>query len=380
MIPKPTVLQIVRTYLPRTENWIYHQVNHIERYRSVFASKALANARVFPFEPVYSLSKSALPARLLDRFLTRRMGYSRFFAGIATAEKAAIIHAHGGGIATFVATAALRVNLPLVVSFYGVDMWKHAEGESGLRRKYKQVFEVGTLFLAEGPAAARQLARIGCPEGRITVHRLGVDVSEIPFVERHLRGDQLRVLMASRFVEKKGIPYGVEAFARVARDNPGMRLTIVGDSGSARDAKVRKQIMKIARQYHVERQVSIRGFMSLPALSDLAHQHEVLLHPSITAQSGDSEGGHPVVMTMLAAGGMPILATRHCDIPQIVDDKRSGWLVSERNVDELEKVLRTIVSDPSSLPEMGRYARKLVQERYDIRAMRLDAVYDRIMR
>jgi len=375
---QPTVVQVVRTYLPRTENWIYEQVRHVERYRQVFASKAIANADLFPFDAVYSLSRSPLRTRLFDRAYSRRLGYSPYFSDVFTREKARIVHAHGGLVGSFIASSAERLSLPLVVSFYGVDMWKHPDGETGLRAKYTDVFRTGALFLAEGPAAANQLARIGCPEEKIIVHRLGVDVQSIPFVERNRDGRALRILMASRFVEKKGIPYGVEAFCRVAHDNPSMRLTIVGDSGSARDAKAIKQIMDIAHRYRVERQVCVRGFMALSELRELADEHDILLHPSVTAGNGDSEGGHPVVMTMLAAGGMPILATTHCDIPQIVEDKRTGWLVSERNAGEIEGVLRSVVSDSSCLPEFGRSARKLVEDRYDIRAMRLDSVYDRI--
>jgi hypothetical protein len=56
----PTVIQVVRTYLPLPENWIYEQVRHTERYRSVFATKATANLDTFPFDPIYSVSKSPL--------------------------------------------------------------------------------------------------------------------------------------------------------------------------------------------------------------------------------------------------------------------------------------------------------------------------------
>jgi Glycosyltransferase len=268
----------------------------------------------------------------------------------------------------------------MIVSFYGTDMWKHPEGEAGLRRKYADVFRVGELFLAEGPAAAAQLERIGCPENRIVIHRLGVDVGAIPFKPRSVSdGAELKVLMASRFVEKKGIPYAIEGFCRVARDNPRIRLTVVGDSGSSKDTKVRKAVEKTARDHGVSDQVTIHGFMGREQLRELAEQHHVLLHPSIQAKTGDAEGGHPVVMTMLAASGMPILATRHCDIPEIVADGETGWLVAERSADEIEAVLRNIVSDPSMLNRFGVAARKLAGEKYDIRTMRMDSVYDRVL-
>ena len=376
----PTVLHVVRTYLPRTENWIYEQVRHIERYRSVFASKATANVDAFPFDPIYSVSKAPLRVRILDREIRKRAGYSPYFSSVAAREHASILHAHGGGIATFVAASAHRSEIPMVVSFYGTDMWTHPDGEAGLRRKYADVFRYGALHLAEGPAAAAQLVRIGCPADRVLVHRIGVDVASIPFEPRSLAdGADLKVLMASRFVDKKGIPYGIEGFCRVARDNPHMRLTLVGDSGSTKDARRRKEFETTARRHGVSNQITILAFMGRDELRDLAEQHHILLHPSVQANSGDSEGGHPVVMTMLAASGMPILATRHCDISEIVRDNETGWLVSERNADEIEATLRSIVRNPSMLSEFGHAARRLVEAKYDIRSIRLDTVYDRVL-
>lgn len=373
-------MQVVRTYLPLPENWIYEQVRHLERYRSVFATKSTANLDTFPFDPIYSVSRSRIHVRILDRKIRKRAGYSPFFSSVVESEGVSILHAHGGGIATFVVASAYRSNIPMVVSFYGTDMWKHPEGEAGLRRKYADVFKHAALSLAEGPAAAAQLVRIGCPEDRVAIHRLGVDVAAIPFKPRSLAdGAELRVLMASRFVEKKGIPYAIEGFCRVARENLRMRLTVVGDSGSAKDSRVRKEIEKTVTRHGVGDQVAILGFMGREELRTLAEQHHVLLHPSIHAPTGDSEGGHPVVMTMLAASGMPILATRHCDIPEVVRDNETGWLVSERNADEIEATLRNIVRDPSMLHAFGCEARKLVEEKYDIRTMRLDSVYDRML-
>lgn len=377
----PTVIQVVRTYLPLTENWIYDQVRHTERYRSVFATKsAVANLSTFPFDPIYSVSKCPLHVRLLDREIRKRAGYSPYFSRLLDHERAGILHAHGGGIATFVVRSAHRSNVPMIVSFYGTDIWKHPEGEAGLRRKYADVFHLGELFLAEGPAAAAQLVRIGCPENRVVIHRLGVDVGAIPFKPRSLdNGAELKVLMASRFVEKKGIPYAIEGFCRVARDNPRIRLTVVGDTGSSKDRHFRKEIEKAVRQHEVADQITILGFMGREQLRELADQHHILLHPSIKATTGDSEGGHPVVMTMLAASGVPILATRHCDIPEIVRNGETGWLVAERSADEIESVLRSIVRNPSMLIRFGIAARKLVETKYDIRTMRLDSIYDRVL-
>ena len=378
---QPCVLHAVRTYLNQTENWIYDQARNIERYRSVFASRTLANVAMFPFSPLYSLQHLPPESRLKDRLSAWRKGHSPFFARIAAREDARIVHIHGGNMAMTVAGAAQSARLPFIVSFYGMDMWKHAGGGvDALRKKYSDVFSRGRLFIVEGPAAAAQLERIGCPADRIVMNRLGVDVAAIPFHQRSVSsGGNLRVLMAARFTEKKGIPYGVEGFCRVAKLNPGMRLTIVGDSGSRRDRRAIADILAIAGRHGVARQVEVRRFMPLPDLQSLADEHDVLLHPSVTAESGDSEGGHPVVMTLLAAAGMPIIATRHCDIPEVVEDGRTGWLVAERNAKAIAQVFSNIVDDASCIASMSIAARRLVESKYDIRRLRLDGVYDRCL-
>jgi colanic acid/amylovoran biosynthesis glycosyltransferase len=317
---------------------------------------------------------------LNDRLSTWRKGHSPFFARVAAREEARIVHIHGGNMAMTVAGSALRAGLPFIVSFYGVDMWKHPAGAEGLKKKYRDVFASGRLFIVEGPAAASQLEAIGCNPDRIVINRLGVDVAAIPFHQRSVSsGGNLRVLMAARFTEKKGIPYGVEGFCRVAKLNPGMRLTIVGDSGSRRDERARAEILAIVGAHGVAGQVDVRPFMPLRELEALASEHDVLLHPSVTARSGDSEGGHPVVMTLFAATGMPIIATRHCDIPEVVEDGRTGWLVAERNAKALAQVFSNIVDDASCIASMSVAARKLVESKYDIRRLRLDSVYDRCL-
>ncbi len=378
---QPSVLQIFGTFLRRSENWVYEQTMSLERYHAVFGSRHRQNQEWFPLDELACIDDLPLHARLWDRAVRKRKGFSPFMVTLARDVRPVLIHAHFGPVAAGAVGVAKAIGVPLVASFYGVDMWKHAEGAPGLRRRYADLFAHAAVCLVEGPAAGARLIEIGCDPARIATHRLGVDVRSIGVQPRRpAEGGALCVLMASRFVEKKGLRYGVEAFARVARDNPAMRLTIVGKGTSAREAAIANELNQIARRHGVSEQVRIHGFMPLASLVSLARSHHLLMHPSVHAEDGDAEGGHPVVMTLLAAGGMPILATRHCDIPAIVSDGETGWLVDERDSSGLEAILREIVADPSVLPAFGRRARELVEANYDIRQHPLDDVYDRVLK
>lgn len=379
---RPTVAQDVgAVYLNQSENWIYHQVRHLEQHRSIFLAKRTANLELFPWEPVYSLRQLGRARRQWNRFARNLLGYFPLFASACRREGVRLLHAHNGLNGMRAVRLARILGVPLVTSFYGRDMYFHPSGEAGLRRAYRSLFARGTAFIVEGPAAGAKLVRLGCPPERIHIHRLGVEPDTIEFLPRAPVGDEpLKVLMAARFVEKKGFPYGVEAFCRVAREEPRLRLTIVGDAGEApAEVRIRERLQALVQDYQVADQVSHIGFVTRPSLHELAREHHLFLHPSVQASDGDAEGGHPVVLTEMAAAGMPIIATRHCDIPEVVIDGETGWLCAERSVDDIAAALREAVSRPELLLARGRRARRLVESKYDLRSQTLDGIYGEVL-
>ena len=102
------------------------------------------------------------------------------------------------------------------------------------------------------------------------------------------------------------------------------------------------------------------------------------MHPSVTARNGDAEGGHPVVLTEAAASGTPIIGTRHCDIPAIVRDNETGWLVAERDVGGLVDALTEAYRMPERVQWLGQNARRFVESHYDVRNNRLDRIYSHL--
>jgi colanic acid/amylovoran biosynthesis glycosyltransferase len=65
----------------------------------------------------------------------------------------------------------------------------------------------------------------------------------------------------------------------------------------------------------------------------------VLIHPSVTASDGDSEGGAPTILLEAQAIGTPIVTTRHADIPYVVPEGPGVWLCDEHDVDALGRSL-----------------------------------------
>jgi colanic acid/amylovoran biosynthesis glycosyltransferase len=102
----------------------------------------------------------------------------------------------------------------------------------------------------------------------------------------------------------------------------------------------------------------------------------VCIQPSRTAADGDSEGGAPTVLLEMQAAGIPVVATRHADIPNVVADPDA--LVEEEDVDGLAAALVRLAGlsedDWRTLAEHGR---ALVEAEHDARSVagQVEALY-----
>lgn len=378
MTDRPSVAHLVTPYLFLTGSWIHSQLGHNPRYRAVVMTQASENLSIFPFEPVHDFSRGRGMAGRL-RFAVAKYLLGRFPAGpyieAAHRERVVLLHAHQGweGARTIHLRGALGV--PLITSFYGRDA-SMLPRKRYWRTLYRRLFAEGDLFLAEGSHMARTLASIGCPSDRIRTVHLGVDLSRIPLRPPRLRPDSEFIgLIAASFREKKGIPMALEAAARLLPRWPGLRLRLVGDG------PLRPVIEGRIRRSDLAGKVEIVGYCDFPAYLRELGRADFLLAPSFTASDGDCEGGAPVCLLDAQAAGLPIVATLHCDIPEVTRPGRSALLSPEKDIDALAANIEELISHPERWESMGREGRAHVEAEYDIsrQAARMADTYDDLL-
>ena len=116
------------------------------------------------------------------------------------------------------------------------------------------------------------------------------------------------------------------------------------------------------------------GYVPHNRLIEIAYDHHIFLAPSVHASDGDAEGGFPVILTEILATGMPVVAFNHCDIPEIIQDGKTGFLVPERDVDALTEKISYLIEHPEMGAEIARAGRTHVEANYDI-----DKLNDRLV-
>jgi colanic acid/amylovoran biosynthesis glycosyltransferase len=338
------------------------------------------NLADFRVGTVHCLRDTNRAGQLWDRGL-RRIGWRPhlgFLVRIARQERVRVIHSHFGPVALSNTSAARACNAKHVVSFYGADITQRPANGPTLEQRYHRLFEAVDAVLCEGPFMARKATALGCPEDKICIHHLGVNLKTLPFQPRKWQsGETLRVLLSGTFREKKGIPYAIRALGQTAR-RADIEITVIGDATTKPgDIEEKEQILDALRQTGLGRKTRLLGFQPHEVLIAEAYRNHLFICPSVTAQDGDAEGGAPVTLIEMAASGMPVVATTHCDIPNIIADGVSGFLVPERDESLLADAIGRLIVEPDRWQRLSENARRDIEVRFCARRQgrRLSEIY-----
>lgn len=372
-------------WLPLTENWIHTQVRCLPPSISahVVCGRRLDDGS-FTLPQLHSYADLPRLERLrvlvaavftLGSSLGRRRA---LIADVAKRSGARVVHSQFGHTAYDSATAVRRLGLAHVVTFYGGDMSAAPASDARWRDRYAVLFRLADRVLCEGPHMAGQIRKLGCPADKLRVHHLGVDLEALPFRPRAWQpGEALRVLIAASFREKKGIPYAIQALAKIAAEVP-LQVTVIGDArADHKSLAEKKRILDTIAQSGLSERVRLLGYQPHSILLEEAYRHHVFLSPSVTASDGDSEGGAPVSLIEMMATGMPVVSSRHADIPEVIEDGVGGFLADERDVDMLAAHLRRLIAQPDQWPAFCAAARARVEREFDAyrQGLRLAAIY-----
>ena len=365
----PRVLHAVDQFLARSETFVYTVVTGHQHYEASVLCHTRANAGEFPFPRVHEQPKPVsrrTAAWWLAASIERAGGRSAWRRGVDAVlarVDPAVVHAHFGPIGCEMIPVTRAAGRPLVTSLYGVDAavlpylprW---------RERYARLFRDGDLFLAEGPEMRKKVIAAGAPADRTVTHPIALDLTKYP---RWAPDGSPTVLFAGRFVEKKGLPDAIAAFARARVQMPQARMTIVGGGGGEDEARA------LTRRLGIAGAVEFAGMQPHAEVIRRLTAAAVFIHPSVTASDGDSEGGAPTILLEAQAIGTPIVTTRHADIPHVVPEGAGVHLCAEHDVEALGLALVAALQQrtPSS-------AAHVIAEHDVARVMpRLEAIYAR---
>lgn len=358
-----------------SETFIPAQVNLLSKYQPCYVGTKVLNTQLLGnsqvIAPLDGKSK-------LYRLLFMLAGYT-LPSWLTRLKKVnpKLIHAHFGVDGVFALPLAKKLQIPLVVTFHGYDItvddcdnslsgWMHRLYK--IRRQL--LFKQSNTCIAVSKFIRSKLIEKGCPEDKILVHYIGVDVQKFtpnPDIKR-----TPVVLFVGRLVEKKGCEYLIKAMSQVQSVLPELELVLIGD-GELRSS-LEKQASECLTRYR------FLGSQSPDVVKNWMNQALLLAAPSVTSVKKDSEG-LPICILEAQAMGLPVVASYHAGIPEAIIHGETGFLAAERDWQTLGEHILTLASNSTLRKSFAAEGRLHMEREFNLKlnTKKLEAIYDSIL-
>jgi glycosyltransferase involved in cell wall biosynthesis len=179
--------------------------------------------------------------------------------------------------------------------------------------------------------------------------------------------DEIVYTYAARLYPEKAHDILVDAFHKAAREQPNIRLLILG-VGPLEEA-IRAQI----RNLGAGDRIHMPGFVK--EIPDVLRSVDVMVHASY------AEGIALAIYEGMLAG-LPVIGSNVDGTPEVVLPGKTGWIVPPGDSESLRKAILEAATRPDLREIYGRQARELIETQYnmDVALDQLYAVYDRLLR
>ena len=166
-----------------------------------------------------------------------------------------------------------------------------------------------------------------------------------------------RLLTVSRFVEKKGIEYALQAVANCVEEYPTLEYRIVGSG--PRKQRYNTLIDRLEIQDHI----TFLSNISDKELTRELDEASAFLLPCVVAKDGDRDGIPVAIMEAMAMETPPI-STYVSGIPELVEHEKNGYLCAERSINDIASAIRRCLSAEDD--SIGMIARETIKRKHDI--------------
>jgi len=263
---------------------------------------------------------------------------------------------HAGPIQSAAFLAALSGFHPLVSMSWGSDLLLDADRSAWMRWVTRFTLRRTTVLAADCRTVLEKAAQFGFPPQRVVLFPWGVELARFQpgradaFRARRGWQDAFVVLSLRTWEPLYGVDVVARGFARAARQNPRLRLLLLGGGSQA------GLIRSIFEQEGVQEQVFFGGQVNG---DDLPQYYQAA---DLYVSASHSDGSSVSLMEALASG-LPVLVS---DIPsnrEWITPGREGWLFADGDDRALSEGILRAAGQPEGLKEMRLAARRLAEER-----------------
>lgn len=174
------------------------------------------------------------------------------------------------------------------------------------------------------------------------------------------------ILYVGRLGREKGVHNLITAAKEIFKSHPETKLVIVGTG------REKENLEKESKELNIDENVIFKGYTD--DIKELYIKSYLVAIPSIWMENC------PLVALEAMASGKAIVASRIGGLTDIVENEKTGLLVTPNNTKELADAIIRLLENPSLTLQMGQAAReRSAQYNFDIYLSKLIELYEKTL-
>lgn len=333
------VLHILDTYLSETMNWLDSILHSTDlNCKHHIATRYHIHNKKSDYPMVPGSITSTYPVPFYNKVLCSLLDWnssSRLNQHIVS-ESIDIVHFHFANTAIRQLHLIEKLNIPVLISFYGFDYEYLVKNKPGTLEAYQRLAQLGCKFIVEGHYSKNILIEYGVPSEQISILHLLFSRN------RNLKPIRLqnpiRLIQAASFTEKKNQLACLEAL----QDRHAGRLELIL-IGERVDNTYYKEVEKILTK-KVNHAIHVIGKMNPDLYLNHLRNCHFAINLSKRSKTFDTEGGCPIFIKDSLNLGKPVISTKHCDIPESVIHGFNGYLTDGADSRAISETLDQVLN------------------------------------
>lgn len=285
-------------------------------------------------------------------------------------NKIQLVFAQYGNTAHRIVKICKYLNIPLITHFHGYDASVNSVIESC--GQYKEVFEYSSYIISVSKVMEAKLLEMGCPREKLVYNPYGPNNDFFKVKPSYSSSTFIGI---GRFVNKKAPYYTILAFNRVVQQYPDANLILAGNG------ELYEVCVNLVKQLKLEDNVFFSGVIDRKNFISYLENAIAFVQHSVTAINGDQEGT-PVAVLEASAAGVPVIATRHTGISDVILENETGLLVDEHDVEGMANAMIQLLANKNFAKTLGEKGKERIRELFSMERhlLKLDEIVNKSIR
>ncbi len=245
------------------------------------------------------------------------------------------------------------LGLPHICIFYGYDAW-HQNVIN--KTDYSLLFENATKILGVSKDTCEQLAKLGCPTDKIEYLPCYVDFERFQYTPH--KDNSPIFLSIGRFAETKSPHLTILAFNEVLKAIPEAKMVMIGKDGGG---ELFEACHILVKALGIDNKVVFKGICAPNEVYLEMKKARVMVQHSLTTPLNGDKEGTPVAIMEAMAAGLPVIATKHAGIAEMIEHNVTGVLVEEYNYHNMAHEMIRVCKDDALVQKLGENASEFIK-------------------